>query len=131
NSNAARANALVRKRGGGNLCGALIFLPDAHLKWKMEPLAQAALFECRHDEYRAPRARQDQPKQAFAKPPTNAREVVKRSAGRKEQRVIFENRVRHQTLRVLDALAKFVHPNRVRPPLKRLQCRKGRRGRII
>src|SRR5579863_10478474 len=106
-ANAARANALIGKRGGSNFRRALIFLPDADFERKTKLLAKAAFFKARHDEDRSSRAGNDQAHQPLAKSPTYAGEVVQRSAGSEEQRVILRGRVRHQTLCALNALAEF------------------------
>src|SRR5260370_31221286 len=84
----------------------------------MQFFAQAAFFEARHDEDWSSGPRNDQPKQSLAKAPTNAREVVKRSARSKEERVVFcglrrravgcERRFGHEPFWVFHAGAGFL-----------------------
>src|SRR5271167_34898 len=72
------ANATVCKGCCGQLCGAFILLPGAHLKGEAQFLAEAALFEGGDDDDGATRARKDQAQQSFAQAPTDAGEIVER-----------------------------------------------------
>ena len=88
-ADAAAANILVGQRGGGDLRGALIFLPDPNFEGEMELFAEAAFFEGGNHKDRVAGARNDEAHEAFAEAPADSREVVERSAGGEEKRVVF------------------------------------------
>src|SRR4029077_9832909 len=87
-TDAAGANVLVGQRGGSDFRGALIFLPDANFDREVELFAEAAFFKGGNHENGLARARNDEAYEAFAQTPANPREVVERSAGGEEKRVV-------------------------------------------
>src|SRR5258708_2266955 len=88
-ANAPGANVLVRKGGGGDLGGTLIFLPNADFEREMEFFAEATFLEGGNHENGMANAGNDEANEAFAKAPADPREVVQRSARGEEERVIF------------------------------------------
>src|SRR5258707_13821068 len=135
-ADAAGANVLVGQRGGGDFRGALIFLPDADFEREMELFAEAAFFEGGDHKDGVADAREDEAYEAFAEAPTDSREVVERSAGGEEERVVFSSlqwraagsgrRIRHEHLHVCDALMKFVGSNGVNAVAEWLKGRQSR-----
>src|ERR1700682_3194978 len=88
-ADASGANILVCQRFGGDFRRALVFLPNADVDWQMEFFAKPSFFKARDHKTGTAHARDDKTHEALAKPPANPCEVVKRSAGREEERVVF------------------------------------------
>src|SRR4029077_12783086 len=101
-----------------------------------ELFAEAAFFKGGNHENGLARARNDEAYEAFAQTPANPREVVERSAGGEEKRVVVGSlrgraagsgrRISHEALRVFDALTKFVGSDGVNAAAERLQGRESR-----
>src|SRR5260370_7284130 len=127
----AGANVLVGQRGSGDFRRALIFLPDADFEREMELFAEAAFFEGGDHKDGVADARDDEAHKALAESPTDSGEVVERSAGGEEERVVFcslgwraagrGRRIGHAVLCVFDALMKFVGSKGVTAVTERIQ----------
>ena len=111
----ARPNSTVKQSGGRDFRRAFIFLPDAHFRGKVQLLAQPSFFKPRHDHNGIALARQHQCEQSFAGSPADSGEVVQGSPRCHEQSVVFGFQSRHQFLRVLEALVKFLGGDRMDP----------------
>jgi len=94
-ADAAGAKVAVGESCGEEFPGVLVFLPDADFGGEEERFTHAGFFESGSDEDGFAAARDEESKKAFAEPPVDAGEVVKRGTGAYEERVEFWTGLRH------------------------------------
>lgn len=97
-SDAAGADTALGEETGDERGGAFVFLPDTNFDGIAHELAHAALFERGSDKEWRTGARNDKCKEAFARSPADAGEIVERGAGPEEDGVKFCIELRHEFL---------------------------------
>ena len=110
-TDAAGAEIFISERRSDEIRGAFIFLPDANFDGIAHEFAHAAFFECGGDEQRSAGTRNDESEESFTESPTNAGEIVKRSAGTEEQGVEFRVEGGHEFLCVKETRVELVGSN--------------------
>lgn len=108
---AAGAEIFINQRCGDELCGTLVFLPDADFGGIAHEFAHADFFESGRDEKRLTGARDEESEETLAESPADAGEVVQRSARSEEDGVEFRVETGHEFLGVDEAVVKLLRGN--------------------
>ena len=116
------ANSTICQRLCGDFRRTLIFLPDVDFRRELQLFAHAALFKSRHDDDGFARAWKQEREKPLAHAPANSREVIKRSSGGHEERLVLRIEIGHQLLSVLEPATILFGGNGMNARAERLEA---------
>jgi hypothetical protein len=122
----AGTEILRSERCGDELGGAFVLLPNENVEGVAHQFAHASFFEGGRDQKRLAGAGDDDGEKPFARAPTNAGEVVERSAGAEEDGVEFWVQLGHEFAGAKKTGVKFVGGDGMNAIAERFESGEGR-----